>query len=66
MEAFGTNPSRMLRLEELTRDDILLHVKSTFEEDSRFALLSAEDSRCNELVQEIVENAREVLLGSID
>lgn len=62
MEAFGTDSSRMLRLQELTRDYILLYVENTLEEDSRFALLAEEDPRCNKLAQEIVENAHGVVL----
>jgi len=62
MKAFDINLSQMLRLKKLIQDDILLYIKSTFKENSCFMLLSAKNSRCNELVQEIIENAYEVFL----
>lgn len=61
-KAFDINSSWMLRLKEFIQDDIFLYIKSTFKENSCFMLLSAKNSRCNELVQEIIENACKVFL----
>jgi hypothetical protein len=53
---------RMLKLEDLTRDDIALYVRDVLEEHERFTILQQQDDRYLELVQQIVNKAEGVFL----
>lgn len=64
-DAFGRPSDPQLALEDLTREDIRLYVRSTLEEDSRFEVLKAKDDRSQDLVQEIVDKAQGVFLWVI-
>lgn len=59
---FGADPKRMLKVQDLTRDDMDRFVKNTLEENSRFAMISRRDSRAADLVREIRESAEGVFL----
>ena len=61
-DAFSQPSDLRLALEDLTREDIRIYVRDTLEENTRFRVLKAQDSRSQELVQEIVEKARGVFL----
>lgn len=53
---------RMLKLEDLTRDDIALYVRDVLEEHERFDALQQRDHRYQELVRQIVKKAEGVFL----
>ncbi|KAH8722676.1 hypothetical protein GQ44DRAFT_622125, partial [Phaeosphaeriaceae sp. PMI808] len=53
---------RMLKLEDLTQDDIALYVRDVLEEHERFDVLQKRDHRYQELVQQIVKKAEGVFL----
>jgi hypothetical protein len=58
-----TRPNyHMLKLEDLTRDDIALYVRDVLEEHERFDVLQQRDHRYLELVQQIVKKAEGVFL----
>ncbi|KAF2803353.1 uncharacterized protein BDZ99DRAFT_400033, partial [Mytilinidion resinicola] len=61
-DAFGKNSSRMLALQDLTRNDIQLYVQNHLEENEHFIRLKTRDPRCVDLVQEIVDRAQGVFL----
>ncbi|CAI6238451.1 unnamed protein product [Periconia digitata] len=61
-DAYGNRPSRKLYLEQLTRGDIALFVRSKLEEHTRLAMLSLEDVGVDELVNDIVKRAQGVFL----
>ena len=64
-DAFGRPSDPQLALENLTREDIRLYVRSTLEENPRFKVLKARDDRSQNLVQEIVDKAQGVFLWVI-
>lgn len=64
-DAFGRPSDPQLALEDLTREDIRLYVRSTLEDNSRFKALKAKDDRSQDLVQEIVDKAQGVFLWVI-
>lgn len=59
--AYG-DPTRSLKLQDLTRNDIRLYVREKLEEHKTFILLKNEDPRYMILVEEIVEKAKGVFL----
>lgn len=59
--AYG-HPTRSLKLQDLTRNDIRLYVREKLEEHKTFILLKNEDPRYMTLVEEIVEKAGGVFL----
>lgn len=59
---FGTDPQRMLKVQDLTRDDMDRFVKNTLQENPRFAMISSRDSRALDLVHEIRDSAQGVFL----
>ncbi|KAJ4376341.1 hypothetical protein N0V83_001624 [Neocucurbitaria cava] len=54
--------SCMLKMEDLTRDDIALYVQDMLEGHERFGTLQQRDSRYQELVQQIIDKAEGVFL----
>ena len=61
--AFGTGSDTMLRLEDLTRNDITLYVRETLERNDLFnQLKERENAPCVELVDEVVSKAQGVFL----
>ncbi|KAK4207879.1 hypothetical protein QBC37DRAFT_454306 [Rhypophila decipiens] len=56
-KAFGGNELTMLRLQDLTYDDIKLYVQDTLQEDPSFREMKEDDHRCQELIHEIVIRA---------
>jgi len=61
-DAFGGNPKRYIKLEDLTREDIKSYVHSKFEENHRFRQLQSEDTAYTQLENEVVERAQGVFL----
>lgn len=59
---FGVESKRMLKVQDLTRDDMDRFVKNTLEENPRFAMISRRDSRALDLVHEIRDSAQGVFL----
>ena len=62
IDAFGSDSSPRLALEDLTREDIRTYVKQTLEISPRFVIMKQNDPRSQDLVQEIVDKARGVFL----
>ena len=61
--AFGGESRSMLRLQDLTRNDITLYVRETLEQnDLSNELRQREDAHCVELVEEVVSKAQGVFL----
>ena len=61
--AFGTGSHTMLRLEDLTRNDITLYVGATLEQNDLFnQLRKRENAYCIDLVNEVVSKAQGVFL----
>lgn len=61
--AFGTGSHTMLRLEDLTRNDITLYVRETLEQNDLFnQLRKRENAHCVDLVNEVVSKAQGVFL----
>ncbi|KAI9766435.1 MAG: hypothetical protein M1840_006542 [Geoglossum simile] len=61
-DAYGQDKTLLLRLQDLTRNDIRLYVRNKLEENERFTLLKTKDSRYQDLVEEIVDKADGVFL----
>lgn len=59
---FASDPSRHLRLHELTRRDMLEFVRCEFQGDERSAAISAETSTYYRLIEDIVERADGIFL----
>jgi hypothetical protein len=59
---FGVDPKQMLKVQDLTKDDMDRFVKNTLEENPRFAVISNRDSRALDLVHEIRDSAQGVFL----
>ncbi|KAK3660332.1 hypothetical protein LTR56_000708 [Elasticomyces elasticus] len=60
--AFGHDAHRMLVLQDLTHDDIVLYVREKLESDERFIELQQEDPRCESLIEDVTEKANGVFL----
>ena len=61
--AFETGSHTMLRLEDLTRNDITLYVRETLEQNDLFnQLRKRENAHCVDLVNEVVSKAQGVFL----
>jgi hypothetical protein len=60
--AFGKDPERMLTLQDLTRDDILAYINDRLVQNPLFVDMRAKDSRCKEVVQEVITKAHGVFL----
>ena len=61
--AFGTGSHTMLRLEDLTRNDIMLYIRETLEQNDLFnQLRKRENAHCVDLVNEVVSKAQGVFL----
>ena len=60
--AFDGNVSRRLYLQDLTREDITIYVRTKLEENEHFIEAQRGDSRYHDLVVEIVERAQGVFL----
>ncbi|PSN65185.1 hypothetical protein BS50DRAFT_496482, partial [Corynespora cassiicola Philippines] len=60
-DAFGQDPSGMLRMEDLTRGDILLYVSENLKSNPRYSELEKEEEHHN-LVQEVTDRANGVFL----
>ncbi|KAK3377288.1 hypothetical protein B0T24DRAFT_237832 [Lasiosphaeria ovina] len=61
-KAFGGDGLCMLRVQDLTRDDITLFVRDTLEKDANFQELREDDETCVDLVREITHRANGVFL----
>ncbi|KAF2111502.1 hypothetical protein BDV96DRAFT_184131 [Lophiotrema nucula] len=61
-DAFGKSPQRMIKLEDLTRNDIALYVRHKIERHERYNILHMKDGQSQELVQQIVDKADGVFL----
>ncbi|KAF2175974.1 hypothetical protein K469DRAFT_761665 [Zopfia rhizophila CBS 207.26] len=61
-DAFGGDPSRMLRLQDLTRGDIRLYVTDNLETNSHYLAIKEVDDAYKQLVEEITERADGVFL----
>ena len=59
---FGDSSTPKFLLEDLTRDDISLYVRSKLQENKLFRHLEEKDSRCQDLVTEVVDKAQGVFL----
>ena len=62
IDAFGSDSGPRLALEDLTREDIRTYVKQNLEISPRFVIMKQNDTRSQDLVQEIVDKARGVFL----
>ena len=61
-DAFGQDSDSRLALEDLTREDIGIYVKQTLGKNELFVAMENNDTRSQDLVQEIVSKARGVFL----
>jgi len=61
-KAFGNRHEKKLLLQEFTRDDIRLYVEETLKESESFLELAGQDSRYQQLIEDIVERASGVFL----
>ncbi|KAI0201918.1 hypothetical protein F4808DRAFT_88339 [Astrocystis sublimbata] len=61
-DAFGEDPDRLLKLEDLTRDDIRSYVHEKFNENSQFHLLSIDNPQYAGLIEDITRQAQGVFL----
>ncbi|KAI0902943.1 hypothetical protein F4823DRAFT_340353 [Ustulina deusta] len=61
-DAFGEDPDRLLKLEDLTRDDIRSYVREKFNENSQFQLLSVDNPHYAGLIEDITRQAQGVFL----
>ncbi|KAK0613922.1 hypothetical protein B0T14DRAFT_290455 [Immersiella caudata] len=61
-DAFGTEPRRLLRLEDLTRADIRQYVSDKLGEHSQYHHMVQMNSKFTELAEEVVEKAQGVFL----
>jgi hypothetical protein len=59
---FGADPDRMLKVQDLTRDDMNRFIRNTLEENPRFAMISRRDRRAMGLIHEIRDSAQGVFL----
>ncbi|KAI1123462.1 hypothetical protein F5Y10DRAFT_51486 [Nemania abortiva] len=62
VDAYGGVPDRMLRLQELTREDIRQYVYENFETHSSISRASIHDEQYSTLVEDIVDKADGVFL----
>lgn len=62
VHAFQTCPQ--LKLEDLTANDIAAYVRDLFKESDDFRRLQSEDSKCNQIVNEISEKQKACFFGS--
>ncbi|RWA06363.1 hypothetical protein EKO27_g8741 [Xylaria grammica] len=61
-DAFGDDPDRLLKLEDLTRDDIRSYVHEKFNENNQFRLLSTDNPHYAGLIEDITVQAQGVFL----
>jgi hypothetical protein len=61
-DAFGHDPRKMLKLEDLTRADIAAYANDMLSSHPRFPMLQARDNRYPNLIKEITDRARGVFL----
>ncbi|KAI1409313.1 hypothetical protein F5Y13DRAFT_94779 [Hypoxylon sp. FL1857] len=61
-DAYGYSPERMLRLQDLTRDNIRRYVHDNFETHQSCTRLKSLDSQYGQLIEEIVDKADGVFL----
>ncbi|KAI0187863.1 hypothetical protein EV127DRAFT_139268 [Xylaria flabelliformis] len=61
-DAFGEDPDRLLKLEDLTRDDIRSYVHDKFKDNTQFKLLSIDNLQYAGLVEDITRQAQGVFL----
>ncbi|OTA90875.1 hypothetical protein M434DRAFT_397651 [Hypoxylon sp. CO27-5] len=61
-DAYGHSPDRMLRLQDLTRDDIRRYAYDNFESHQNFMRLKSFDDQYSQLIEEIVNRADGVFL----
>ena len=60
--AFGNSPIKKVYLQDLNTDDIRLYVRNKLEQRPDFQQLRGRDSRCEDLVEELVSKAQGVFL----
>jgi len=63
-KAFGQDQPMKLYMQDLTTDDIRSYIADTLEKDTGFQELKQRDNRYGDLVQDILDAARGMLLGS--
>ncbi|KAI0474653.1 hypothetical protein F4859DRAFT_514504 [Xylaria cf. heliscus] len=61
-DVFGEDPDRLLKLEDLTRDDIRNYVHEMFNKNSQFRLLGADNLHYAGLIEDITSRAQGVFL----
>ncbi|KAF1970693.1 hypothetical protein BU23DRAFT_582000 [Bimuria novae-zelandiae CBS 107.79] len=61
-DAFGENPEQLLKVEDLTKDDIRRYVTDKFNENSQFRIMSRTSTIYNEFIEEITHQAHGVFL----
>ncbi|CAH0044479.1 unnamed protein product [Clonostachys solani] len=61
-DAYGKDPQKMLRLQDLTRNDIRSYIKGKLEEDNLLANLQQTDARYRDLIEDIGDKADGVFL----
>ncbi|KAI1361082.1 hypothetical protein F5Y08DRAFT_29822 [Xylaria arbuscula] len=61
-DAFGKDPGRLLKLEDLTQNDIRSYVHEKFKGNSQFQLLSVDNPQYTELIEDITRQAQGVFL----
>jgi hypothetical protein len=61
-DAFGENPKLLLKVEDLTRDDIRRYVTDKFNENSQFRIMSDTSPMYSNLIEEITAQAQGVFL----
>ncbi|KAI1740332.1 hypothetical protein F4680DRAFT_116318 [Xylaria scruposa] len=61
-DAFGEDPDRLLKLEDLTRDDIRSYVHDKFKDHDQFKLLCVNNPQYADLVEDITRQAQGVFL----
>jgi hypothetical protein len=64
-EAYGQKTTRLLKLQDFTRNDISFFVRNKLAENKHFTLLAKKDNRYLDLVEEIVQKAAGVFLWVI-
>jgi hypothetical protein len=61
-DEFGSNTEWLLKVEDLTRDDILRYIKEVFTEEPQYTVLSKMDPSYSSIIGEVADRAQGVFL----
>lgn len=62
VDIYGHNPSKSLKLEDMTRNDIYTYVSDNFNSHEQFSRLRDDDSDYESLISEVVDRAQGVFI----